>query len=111
MCKALERGSRGSKSVRVLVVAMDALAQWRKDPSQPEGLEMTPPTLLPAMEGRPQEAEAFQKSVPMTSRPWPVFAGYRLHPSEVRAGRWPTQLSMGLPIRLQGVAPLSSWSW
>lgn len=88
-CVRLWKGDqRLQKSVRVLVVAMDAWLSGGKDPSQPE-VSDDPPPHSPSSHGggRPQEAEAFQKSRFHDLRPWPVFAGCRLHPSEVRAGR------------------------
>lgn len=77
--KALERGSEARKAIEAGVVATDALAQWRKDPSQLEkgaenqggGTETTPlPTLLPAMEGQtPGGGGLSEKPVPTATGP------------------------------------------
>ena len=45
----------------------------------------------------PRRRRPFRKAGPHSHRPWPVLAGCRLHPPEVRAGRWLAQLSVGLP--------------
>lgn len=77
--KALERGSEARKAIEARVVAMDALAQWRKNRSKLEkgaenqggGTETTPlPTLLPAMEGQtPGGGGLSEKPVPTATGP------------------------------------------
>lgn len=96
--KALKRGSGARKAYEARWLRRMPWLGGGKTPHSWRSRDNPPPHSASSHGGAdPRRRRPFRKASPYSLWPWPVLAGCRLHPSEVRVGRWPAQLSVGLP--------------